>query len=197
MQQVQISIDQIDKYNYKQAAWVHFLSWHDAYKNRFSKEFMDMSDLRHFNEFWRGVVHDSRSVGFLARHQNIPVGVIRAGDVPRQFQRYVENLPECGYSSSLYLLSEFRGHGIGKALLEYSMQHLLSSGFHSWLAFVYNASHPSVFKHWISLGIDSLQTMNPIYFFEERHEQIFSNQVRLINIPDLSYFLDKKIIQAA
>jgi L-amino acid N-acyltransferase YncA len=107
-----------------EVANVHVNSWRETYRGLLPEEYLAKMNFRKKIDAWQKVICDTRRfVVFVAEDR---VGVI--GFATFEAARDQE-WREYGEVTSIYLLSRFKGRGIGKALLQAGMRELVRRGF--------------------------------------------------------------------
>ncbi|MDC0980412.1 GNAT family N-acetyltransferase [Bdellovibrionales bacterium] len=108
----------------KEITEVHIASWRSTYSGLISAEYLNALDCGVRTEMWRSILSSNDcGVVFVVRNEGVLIGFFHSGkgrDI------------ECsGYSEiyAIYLLKEYHGKGIGKAMMSYCFEQLKSVGY--------------------------------------------------------------------
>ncbi|KML41775.1 GNAT family N-acetyltransferase [Cytobacillus firmus] len=120
-------------------AKVHVDSWRTTYKNIIPEEFLENLSYQSREELWINII--PKGIVFVAENDEGQIvgfssgGKERSGDY-KEYQ---------GELSSIYILKEFQGQGIGKALVKYVTKELGKSGMNTMLVFVLADNNSTLF----------------------------------------------------
>lgn len=111
-------------------AKVHVDSWRNAYKNIIPEEFLENLSFQSREELWIDII--PKGSAFVAEtDEGQIVGFSSCGK-----ERSGNYKGDQGELSSIYILKEFQGQGIGKALFNSVMKELMKLGMNTMLVFV-------------------------------------------------------------
>lgn len=120
-------------------AKVHVDSWRTTYKNIIPEEFLENLSYQSREELWNNII--PKGIVFVAENDEGQIvgfssgGKERSGEY-KEFQ---------GELSSIYILKEFQGQGIGKALVKSVTKELGKSGMNTMLVFVLADNNSTLF----------------------------------------------------
>lgn len=120
-------------------AKVHVDSWRTTYKNIIPGEFLENLSYQSREELWINII--PQGIVFVAENDEGQIvgfssgGKERSGDY-KEYQ---------GELSSIYILKEFQGQGIGKALVKSVIRELGKSGMNTILVFVLADNNSTLF----------------------------------------------------
>ncbi|WP_368298031.1 N-acetyltransferase family protein [Cytobacillus firmus] len=120
-------------------AKVHVDSWRTTYKNIIPEEFLENLSYQSREELWINII--PKGIVFVAKNDEGQIvgfssgGKERSGDY-KEYQ---------GELSSIYILKEFQGQGIGKALVKSVTKELGKSGMDTMLVFVLADNNSTLF----------------------------------------------------
>ncbi|MGY6209093.1 N-acetyltransferase family protein [Cytobacillus firmus] len=120
-------------------AKVHVDSWRTTYKNIIPEEFLENLSYQSREELWINII--PKGIVFVAENDEGQIvgfssgGKERSGDY-KEYQ---------GELSSIYILKEFQGQGIGKALVKSVTKELGKSGMNTMLVFVLADNNSTLF----------------------------------------------------
>ena len=120
-------------------AKVHVDSWRTTYKNIIPEEFLENLSYQSREELWINII--PKGIVFVAENDEGQIvgfssgGKERSGDY-KEYQ---------GELSSIYILKEFQGQGIGKALVKSVTKELGKSGMDTMLVFVLADNNSTLF----------------------------------------------------
>ncbi|MDK7669328.1 GNAT family N-acetyltransferase [Cytobacillus oceanisediminis] len=114
----------------KGIAKVHVDSWRTTYKNIISDEFLNNLSYQRREELW--INNIPKGNVFVAENDNGEIVGFSSGGIERS-GKYKEYQGEL---SSIYILKEFQGQGIGKALTNPVIKEIEKLGINSMLVFV-------------------------------------------------------------
>ncbi|EWG12883.1 GNAT family N-acetyltransferase [Cytobacillus firmus] len=120
-------------------AKVHVDSWRTTYKNIIPEEFLENLSYQSREELWINII--PKGIVFVAENDEGQIvgfssgGKERSGDY-KEYQ---------GELSSIYILKEFQGQGIGKALVKSVIKELGKSGMNTMLVFVLADNNSALF----------------------------------------------------
>lgn len=120
-------------------AKVHVDSWRTTYKNIIPEEFLENLSYQSREELWINII--PKGIVFVAENDEGQIvgfssgGKERSGEY-KEFQ---------GELSSIYILKEFQGQGIGKALIQSVTKELGKSGMNTMLVFVLADNNSTLF----------------------------------------------------
>lgn len=120
-------------------AKVHVDSWRTTYKNIIPEEFLENLSYQSREELWINII--PKGIVFVAENDEGQIvgfssgGKERSGEY-KEFQ---------GELTSIYILKEFQGQGIGKALVQSVTKELGKSGMNTMLVFVLADNNSTLF----------------------------------------------------
>ncbi|MBG9587502.1 GNAT family N-acetyltransferase [Cytobacillus firmus] len=120
-------------------AKVHVDSWRTTYKNIIPEEFLENLSYQSREELWINII--PKGIVFVAENDEGQIvgfssgGKERSGDY-KEYQ---------GELSSIYILKDFQGQGIGKALVKSVTKELGKSGMNTMLVFVLADNNSTLF----------------------------------------------------
>ncbi|MGM0778673.1 MAG: N-acetyltransferase family protein [Bacillota bacterium] len=120
-------------------AKVHVDSWRTTYKNIIPEEFLENLSYQSREELWIHII--PKGIVFVAENDEGQIvgfssgGKERSGEY-KEFQ---------GELTSIYILKEFQGQGIGKALVKSVTKELGKSGINTMLVFVLADNNSTLF----------------------------------------------------
>ncbi|MEK3822374.1 GNAT family N-acetyltransferase [Cytobacillus sp. FSL W8-0315] len=123
----------------KGIAKVHVDSWRTTYKNIISDEFLNKLSYQKREELW--INNIPKGNVFVAENDNGEIVGFSSGGIERS-GKYKEYQGEL---SSIYILKEFQGQGIGKALTNPVIKELEKLGINSMLVFVLEENDSRLF----------------------------------------------------
>ncbi len=114
-------------------AQININSWKSTYAGLIAQTFLDAMNNEHYVTKWQNILdvrNDVHRCVFVAEVENTVVGYVTAGRAIKEHSEYPAEL------SALYLLSEFHGLGIGKALFLSAVRELDHRGYESFALYV-------------------------------------------------------------
>lgn len=120
-------------------AKVHVDSWRTTYKNIIPEEFLENLSYQSREELWINII--PKGIVFVAENDEGQIVGFSSGGKERSgdYEEYQGEL------SSIYILKEFQGQGIGKALVKSVTKELGKSGMNTMLVFVLADNNSTLF----------------------------------------------------
>ncbi|WHY62498.1 GNAT family N-acetyltransferase [Cytobacillus firmus] len=120
-------------------AKVHVDSWRTTYKNIIPEEFLENLSYQSREELWINII--PQGIVFVAENDEGQIVGFSSGSKERSgdYKEYQGEL------SSIYILKEFQGQGIGKALVKSVIRELGKSGMNTMLVFVLADNNSTLF----------------------------------------------------
>ena len=114
-------------------AQINIDSWKSTYAGLIAQHILDTMNYEQYVAKWQNILdpqNDARRCVFVAEVGNIVVGYVTAGAAIKEDSEYPAEL------SALYLLREYHGIGIGKALFLSALKELHHRGYESFALYV-------------------------------------------------------------
>ncbi|PKR78436.1 GNAT family N-acetyltransferase [Halalkalibacillus sediminis] len=112
-------------------AYVHIKSWQSTYKDLVSQEFLLSMDQGERTERWKNILEAGESHLYVALNVNDEIVGFVSGAKEREGKYEAD-----GELYAIYILENYQGKGIGKALTKRLMNLLKEDGFRSMLVWV-------------------------------------------------------------
>lgn len=104
-------------------AKVHIDSWRITYKGIIPQSFLDSLNYEQRTKLWENNISDKTNTIFVAENENKIIGFVTGGT------RNTNKEPGASDLTSIYILEEWQGYGVGKKLLKKIMTSFLEQDY--------------------------------------------------------------------